>query len=53
MCETGVYASQLLQPLGQDIIQNAEIHFRKRLVQQMLINIQRELFMEITVLQGL
>jgi hypothetical protein len=43
----------LLRPLHQGILQNAKVQFRKRLVQQMLINIQKKLPTKITVLQGL
>jgi hypothetical protein len=47
-----IYTS-LLQPLDQGIAQNAKVHFRKHLVQRMLINIQKKLSTEITALQGL
>jgi hypothetical protein len=41
----------LLQPLDQGIIQNVEVQFRKHLVQQMLINIHRNLPMKVTAFQ--
>jgi hypothetical protein len=43
----------LLRPMDQGILKNAKVHFRKRLVQQMIINIQKKLPTKITVLQGL